>query len=185
MSAATGAPRLETDRLVMRAHSLDDYDACARLWSDAAVTRFIGGSPASMQESWFRLLRYAGHWQLLGYGYWVVEERASGRYAGEIGFADARRDIRPSLAGMPESGWALAPWAQGKGYASEALELLSHFAFNTLLLNQLFCNVGVTNENSLSLFEKHGFEKVGLKKSWNITTKGTFEDEWLLQLIAK
>lgn len=74
---------------------------------------------------------------------------------------------------------------RGNGYASEALELLSHYAFTTLMLNQLFCNVGCENEKSLALFEKHGFEKVGIKKSWNRTAKNTFEDEWLLQLIAR
>jgi diamine N-acetyltransferase len=75
--------------------------------------------------------------------------------------------------------------SRGNGYASESLELLCHYAFQTLMLNQLFCNIGSGNEKSLALFEKHGFEKVGIKKSWNRTAKNTFEDEWLLQLIAK
>ncbi|MFL5752057.1 MAG: GNAT family N-acetyltransferase [Bacteroidia bacterium] len=74
---------------------------------------------------------------------------------------------------------------RGNGFASEALELLSGYAFNTLLLNQLFCNIGADNEKSLALFQKHGFEKIGIKKAWNRTAKNTFEDEWLLQLLAK
>jgi RimJ/RimL family protein N-acetyltransferase len=157
MIGTTGAPRLETDRLVMRAHCLDDYQACARLWADADVTRFIGGSPASLQESWFRLLRYAGHWQLLGYGYWVVEERETGRYAGEIGFADARRDIKPSLTGMPESGWALAPWAQGKGYASEALAAVLAWGDEAFRKQTTCCIISPDNLPSLRVAEKNGY----------------------------
>ncbi len=53
------------------------------------------------------------------------------------------------------------------------------------MLQQLFCNIGADNEKSLHLFEKNGFEKVGLKKRWNRTGKDVYEDEWLLQLLAK
>ena len=41
---------------------------------------------------------------------------------GEVGFADMKREITPSLEGMPEIGWALMPVAQGKGIASEAVK---------------------------------------------------------------
>jgi RimJ/RimL family protein N-acetyltransferase len=57
----------------------------------------------------------------LSYGYWAVEEKTSGRYVGELGFADFKRDIVPSIEGMPELGWALVPQFHGKGYATEAL----------------------------------------------------------------
>lgn len=48
--------------------------------------------------------RYAGQWSLLGYGYWVVEDKRTGRFAGEVGFADFKRVIEPSLDGVPEIG---------------------------------------------------------------------------------
>lgn len=72
---------------------------------------------------------------------------------------------------------------RNKGYAAEALELLKDYAFNTLLLKQLYCNITVSSQASLNLFEKCGFEKAGLKKSWNRISSTDFEDEWLLQLI--
>jgi RimJ/RimL family protein N-acetyltransferase len=61
------APRLETERLVLRAHRVEDFPDLAALWSDPLVTRFISGVPQTPEESWSRLLRYAGHWLLLGY----------------------------------------------------------------------------------------------------------------------
>ena len=114
-------PVIETDRLRLRGHRTDDFDASAALWGDPAVTRFIGGKPSTREEVWARLLRYAGHWALLGFGYWVVEDKADGCFAGEIGFADFKRDIEPSLDGLPEMGWVLSPRVHGRGYATEAV----------------------------------------------------------------
>jgi RimJ/RimL family protein N-acetyltransferase len=59
----------------------------AAMWADPTVTRHIGEKPFGVEESWTRLLRYAGPWMLLGFGYWVIEEKATGRFAGEIGFS--------------------------------------------------------------------------------------------------
>ncbi len=66
------------------------------MWADPEVTRYIGGKPLTEEESWARLLRYVGHWSLLGFGYWVVEEKTTGNFIGEVGFADYKRDL-PSL----------------------------------------------------------------------------------------
>jgi len=69
------------------------------------------------------------------------------------------------------------------GYASEVLQLVRDYAFNTLLLKQLYCNVGTANEPSIRLFEKNGFVKCGLKENWNRIGDNQFEDEWMLQLV--
>ncbi len=87
---------IETARLALRRHRRDDLEACAAMWGDPIVTRHIGGKPFSVEEVWARLLRYAGHWSLMGFGYWVIEEKSSGRFVGEVGFsAGARRISAP------------------------------------------------------------------------------------------
>jgi RimJ/RimL family protein N-acetyltransferase len=113
-------PVLETERLKLRGHRLDDFPACAAMWTDPAVTRHIGGKPPSNEESWTKFLRYFGHWTLLGFGYWVVEGKATVHFAGEFGFADYKRNIEPPLNG-PEIGWVLASQFHGRGYATEAV----------------------------------------------------------------
>ena len=90
-------PRIETGRLVLRGHRADDLQDCARMWGDRDVTRYIGGKPFSREEVWSKILRYAGHWSLLGFGYWVIADRASGRFLGEAGFADFKRRIEQEL----------------------------------------------------------------------------------------
>ena len=101
---AAEVPILETERLRLRGHRRDDFAASAAMWADPIVTRYIGGKPLSPEEAWGKMLRYAGLWSLLGYGYWAVEERASGEFAGELGFADLKRDIEPSLGDTAGAG---------------------------------------------------------------------------------
>ncbi|WNJ89842.1 GNAT family N-acetyltransferase [Bosea sp. 685] len=84
---------IETERLLLRPPVLDDFEACYALLSDPAVMSFIGG-PMSREESWHRLLRYAGHWSLLGYGLFVIIEKESGRLLGQTGLADFHRGAR-------------------------------------------------------------------------------------------
>jgi RimJ/RimL family protein N-acetyltransferase len=147
-------PTLETKRLRLRGHGLDDFAACAALWGDAGVTRFIGGRPLTAEESWAKLLRYAGHWSLLGFGFWVVEEKASGAFVGELGFAEFKRDIAPAID-VPEAGWVLAPAAQGKGYATEALRAALDWAGR-----RTACLIHPENLASIRVAEKCGYREL-------------------------
>ncbi|MCG8579839.1 MAG: GNAT family N-acetyltransferase [Bacteroidales bacterium] len=69
-----------------------------------------------------------------------------------------------------------------KGYAFEALQLFTDYCFKHLGINQLYANISVNNKGSLALFEKVGFELVGVKKKWRKTKDG-FTDECLYQLL--
>jgi RimJ/RimL family protein N-acetyltransferase len=122
------APTLWTERLILRPHGVQDFDDVAALWADPAVVKYIGGSPNSREQSWARLLRNMGHWQALGYGYWVVCDRDSGDFLGEVGFANFRREIAPPLPDVPEAGWVLATQAHGRGIASEAVACIHDWA---------------------------------------------------------
>src|SRR6266702_6413802 len=101
-------PSIETDRLILRGHRKEDLEACLALWSNPIVTRYTVRMPLSREDVWGRLLRYAGHWALLGFGYWAVEEKSTGAFVGEIGFADYKRNLEPALHDTPEIGWVLA-----------------------------------------------------------------------------
>lgn len=71
---------------------------------------------------------------------------------------------------------------RSKGYASAALELIINYSFKKLGLHQLWANVNLVNENSIKLFERHGFRVSGTKQQW-IKTEAGWQDEYLLQLI--
>jgi RimJ/RimL family protein N-acetyltransferase len=157
--AAVQVPTIETARLKLRGHRLDDFIACAAMWADPAVTLHIGGKPFTEEESWTRLLRYVGHWAMLGFGYWVVEEKATGGFAGEIGFADYKRDLEPSLKDVPEIGWALAAQAQGRGYATEAARAVIAWGDAHLGSSRTACIIHPENLPSIRVAEKCGYRE--------------------------
>lgn len=136
------------------------------MWGSQVVNRYIGAGQ-SRQDAWDRLLRYVGHWALLGFGYWAVEEKASGRYVGDVGLADFRRAIEPSIEGQPECGWVLAPWSHGRGYATEAVRKALAWGERHLRDRRAVCVIAPENKASLRVAEKCGFKEV---------TRTTFKD---------
>ena len=153
-------PVLETKRLKLRAHRLEDLPDCVAMWSDPEITRYTIGSPSPQQRTWTRMLAYLGHWTLLGFGYWAVEEKDSGRYIGELGFADFKRDLPLSIQGMPELGWALALHTHGKGYATEALRSAVGWGDAHFESARTVCIIHPENLASLRVAEKLGYQEL-------------------------
>jgi RimJ/RimL family protein N-acetyltransferase len=150
---------ITTDRLIMRPPTRDDFEDCAMLWADPEVVRYIGGKPSAREESWARLTRYVGHWSLQGYGFWSLRERDTGRYAGEVGLADFKRNVTPSLSGAQEMGWVLGTWAHGKGYATEAVRAALGWNERHFPSARLVCMIEPANIPSLRVAEKCGFKE--------------------------
>ncbi|MCM2473769.1 GNAT family N-acetyltransferase [Rhizobium sp. CG5] len=150
-------PVLETERLRMRGHGVQDFEASARMWADERVVRFITRKPSSKSESWSRLLRYIGHWQALSFGYWVVEDRRTGAFLGEVGFGDFKRDMVPPLNGIPEAGWALVPEVHGRGIATEAVTAALQWADRNLAGSHTVCLFDPEHKVSRRVAEKVGF----------------------------
>ena len=129
------------------------------MWADPQVTRYIGGKPLTEEECWSRLLRYVGHWAWLGFGYWVAEERATGKLVGEIGFADYKRDLEPSLKGVPEIGWVLASHAHGRGYATEAVRAAVAWGDAHFSSLRTACIIAPENVASIRVAVKCGYRE--------------------------
>jgi len=158
-TASLSIPEILTPRLRLRGHRMRDFTACAAMWADPVVTRFIGGRPFSEEEVWARLLRYAGHWSLMGFGFWVIEELDGGSFVGEAGFAYFKREIHPSIHDIPEAGWVLAPVHHGKGYATEALSAALQWGGKHLPSRTTACLIHPDNVASLRVADKCGFRR--------------------------
>jgi RimJ/RimL family protein N-acetyltransferase len=152
-------PVIETERLILRGHRQGDFETLAAMWADPVVARHIGGKTSTREETWARLLRYVGHWKLLGFGYWAVEMKGGAGFIGDVGFADWRRDITPSLEGMPEGGWVFSPTAHGHGIATEAVLAAvtwidGHFSGKTTT-----CIIDAANAASIRVAQKCGYRE--------------------------
>ncbi len=104
-----------------------------------------------------RLLRYSGLWDFLGYGYWALEERVSGTYVGQLGFADFKRPITGVDLTLPEAGWTLHPDFAGRGYATEAMQAACHWLDTETPHAESFCIIAPENTRSIHLAEKLGY----------------------------
>lgn len=153
------APVIETERLILRPHTKADLDDCAALWSEPDVIRFIGGRAFTREESWARLLRYVGHWREMGFGFWAISEKSSGRFVGELGLADFMRAFEPGFGDTPEMGWVLSPSVHGKGYASEAIAAVLAWADASLPGSRTVCMINPENAPSLRAADKAGFRE--------------------------
>lgn len=154
-------PSLETERLRLDGHTLADLPDVLKLWSDPEVVRFIGNKPATPEQTWARFLRYTGHWTHLGFGFWVVREKGTGRFVGEVGVARFHRDATPALGDDPEAGWVLSPWSHGKGFATEAMQRALAWVTDTVSPKRTFCLIDLENARSVRVATKLGYRETG------------------------
>ena len=151
------APVLHTERLLLRIHEAEDLNAVHRLGSDPEVASQIGIAPQDRETCWRRLLMYRGMWHTLGFGYLAITDRHTGAFLGEAGFADFKRDITPSIDGLPEAGWALLPSASGKGIATEAVTAMLAWLKNHNSAQRAVCLISPANIASIRVAEKCNF----------------------------
>jgi RimJ/RimL family protein N-acetyltransferase len=151
-------PVIETPRLRLRGHRYSDLLPCVAMWSDPNVTKFISGRASTQQQTWSRLLTYIGHWALLGFGYWVIEDKASTEFVGEVGFADFQREIAPSMRDRPELGFALASRFHAKGYATESVRAVLSWSDKHLSYPNTVCLINPENLASLRVVQKCGYK---------------------------
>lgn len=146
---------LETERLILRMWRADDFEPYARLCADPEVMRYLGGQPFTRLEAWRHMAFLVGHWQLRGYGHWVVEEKASGELIGRLGF------LNPE--GWPgfEIGWTLRRESWGKGYATEGARRALDYAFNEMDKEHVISLIHPDNKASISVAERLGEKPEG------------------------
>lgn len=163
---------IHTERLTLTPVSHTDFDDLVHMWADPEVTRYISGQPMPAEDVWLRLLRDIGHWQVLGYGNWVIRD-AHNALVGSVGLFDYRRALSPAFT-APEVGWALMPAFHGKGIAREAVGAALHHADTVLRFDRTVCMISDPNTPSIKLAKALGFTfyEQGLYKG---STLGLYE----------
>lgn len=156
MRATPAAPTLETARLVLRGWQAGDFEPYSRLVSDPDAARFITrrGQPCTAPEAWAEIAFFIGHWQLLGYGMFVVEDRDTGSFLGRVGALQP-----PGWPGF-EVAWALTPEARGCGYAAEAAEAVIEWSA-TFGITRIISIIHPENVSSQRLARRLGERRSG------------------------
>lgn len=165
--AFANPPRLETERLILRPLRASDAEPeMAFLTSDRAEG--IGG-PFHRMQAFRSVAGLIGHWALRGYGFFALEEKASGRYMGRVG------PWFPEGWPEPEIGWSVVAEAEGEGYAREAALETRRWCYETLGWTTAVSLVSPENDRSAALARRMGCEKDG---AWTHPLDGWVVDVW-------
>ncbi len=144
-------PELETARLVLRGPAPEDYpDFKATFTSYRA--RFMGG-PLNAYEAWMLYAAEIGHWQIRGYGMWMIHDKASDETFGMAG------GWKPAKWPEAEIAWVIWPDRGGKGYALEATHAVRDHFYEQLGWETAVSYIDPKNLDSIRLAERLGAVK--------------------------
>ena len=154
------APRIETERLVLRQWRKDDFRPYHAILQHPEVHRHFGPDPMGAEECWRRLMAAVGGWQLNGFGTWGVELKSESRLVGSLGLFTAWRDLEPEFGEEPEMGWIMAAETHGQGLATEACQAVLGWAEANLAPTPIWAIIAPANDPSIRLAHRLGFEHV-------------------------
>jgi RimJ/RimL family protein N-acetyltransferase len=141
--------RLETERLILRPTSPEDFEGWAAFMGDAEASHHIGG-PQPRAVAWRGFLSMAGAWQIQGFAMFSVIEKSSGHWVGRLG------PWMPEGWPGTEVGWGIVREAWGKGYATEGAVAAIDWAFEHLGWSEVIHTIAPDNLASQGVARKLG-----------------------------
>ena len=169
---------LETERLLLRLHTLDDLEGLYRLlYADPEVAPSFAGKVYSLEESRERLgdkiwLNQNSGGQ--GWGYWSVFRREDRQLIGLVIFSHPERIYwnvdwpdqyreSPYTPVFTEIGYAFGRDYWGQGYATEAARAILEYAFRDLRVGrfEIPWDKGPRNPRSFNVYRRLGVEIEG------------------------
>ena len=172
--------RLETERLVLRELTNDDFAAWYAILSDAETMKHY---PAPFDEEKVRqwISWNLENYQTYGFGLWAVILKKENRFIGDCGMT--MQCIHGRM--LPEIGYHIKREYQRRGYASEAAQRCMRYAFEEEGLRMLTVYHFPWNDRSRRVIEKCGFRKEGTLRESFVRFDGTLMDEVCYSLTAE
>jgi RimJ/RimL family protein N-acetyltransferase len=169
-------PTLETENLLLRPPTAEDFEPWVAFGADPDVTHFIGGV-LTRAMVWRSMCAVAGAWTINGFSMFSVIEKSSGRWIGRLG------PWQPIDWPGTEVGWALAREAWGKGYALEGATAAIDWAFDELGWTEVIHAIDATNARSINVARRLGsthLRDAVLPDPINVEVQiwGQSRDEW-------
>ena len=153
MHGQSHIPEIETERLLLRRWRDTDREPFAAICADARVMEFFP-STQTREEADTVIDRLSSHIDRHGFGFWALEDRASGEFLGFAGLWNV--SFTAAFTPAVEIGWRLAHRFWGKGYASEAARASLAFGFDTLRLPEIVSFAVLANQRSRRVMERIG-----------------------------
>lgn len=145
----TAAPRLESERLVLRSPQPRDIEPMIAFLMDMERAQGFGAYD-NRGDAWRWFGLNVGHWHIHGYGYFTIEDRETGAPAGICGIWN------PEGWPEPELGWVVFDGFEGRGIAFEAASRARRWAYEGLGFTTLTSNIVPGNSRSQALARRLG-----------------------------
>lgn len=149
----TFTTRLETERLILRPHTMDDVEPAYQMNLDEEVSRFTGDGGVQSREEIHRRIKedVLGDYAKYGFGRFAVILKSENKF---IGFSGLK--YLPDLDEV-DLGYRLMRAYWGKGYATESAKTSLEFGFHELQLSKIIALALPENTASIRIMEKLGF----------------------------
>ena len=142
---------LETERLILREMTQEDYPALAQILQDREAM-FAYEHAFSDEETQAWLNRMLERYRTDGYGLWAVVRKETGEMIGQCGLTRQRVEEREVL----EIGYLFQRKHWKQGYAIEAARACKVYAFETLNADEVFSIVRDNNIASMNVAIRNG-----------------------------
>ena len=147
-AARAAVPVLTTDRLILRAPRLTDFDAYAEIFMSDRAVHMDG--PYDREGAWADFTQATAGWMLRGIGVWTMERRSDGAV---VGFGFLWQEYGDP---EPELGWVLTAEAEGNGYATEAAQAMLPHALAQFGPGGVVSYIDAANSASVRIAERLG-----------------------------
>lgn len=144
-------PTLTTERLLLRAPRVTDFDVYAAI-ACSARGQHLGG-PMDRETAWLDFAQMTSTWLLQGHGLWTIGH--AGEVAGFVVLGFEPGDAEPEL------GFMLRAPHEGQGVACEAACAARSHAFNTLGWRTLVSYIAPENTSAAALARRLGAHRDG------------------------
>ena len=153
---APALERVETPRMVASRVTESDLSDLLRLARDprVATTLSLTRQPPSEAEVRAGLIEAIGHWELHGFGLWLLRDRWGGALVGRAGLQHTWVTGGKEV----EVAWTIVPELWGRGLATESAIAALAAAFGPLGLAEVIAYTRPDNAPSRSVMEKTGFK---------------------------
>ena len=156
MSSFSTIERVQTPRLICERMRMDQLPEVSRLLRDprVAATLWPGGQAPSQHEVVMSIADKERHWELYGFGLWLMRDRETGEMVGRGGL---QRTTYVTDLDEVEVGWAIVPERWREGLATELALASIAVAFGQLELTEIVAFTLPHNVASRGVMEKSGF----------------------------
>lgn len=146
---------LETQRLLLRQYTLEDFEAIFEILSDAETMQHYE-KPYDEKTTRYWIEWNLQNYQKYGFGAWAVILKETGAFIGDCGLT--MQNIEGQL--LPEIGYHFNKRYWRKGFGSEAARAVRDWAFRNTEYDCLYSYMSYTNIGSYATAAANGMRKI-------------------------